>query len=668
MSYDDSMLEVYFFENQQLLEKLENLMLCGEKGSALSLSEIDEVFRIMHTIKGASSMMSFDNLFHITHSVEDLFSLIRDNGGDCPNWSDVFDIVLSTVDFVKTEFSKLQAGQTNDGDPQWLMDKIAGHLKLMASPAAPAPAPKAGEVKAGTPDTAAPDQPCYKIKIVFEPDCRMENIRAVGVIEGLKKLCSKIAHIPEDLDSETACAEIVENGFTVFVCTAENPDKIKQLLDETLFVQTHSVLPFEGDNEELPEAMRAPKQAAAKNSVKNEATPSSAEIITKQNFISVNVNKLDSLMDLVGELVTTESMVTRSPDLAGLHLNNFETAARQLKSLTSELQNVVMSIRMLPVSTIFFKMQRIARDTSKKVGKDINLVLIGEETEVDKNIIDSLSDPLMHLIRNAIDHGIESPEERQKKRKPAQGRVTLEAKNTGEDVMIIVSDDGKGLDYKEIIKKAKDKELVSKPENEISEKEAYSYIFLPGFSTKEAVTEFSGRGVGMDVVRKGIEKLGGTISVESAIGEGTTISIRIPLTLAIVDGMRVTVGPLSFIAPMISIRESFVPDTENVFFDPEGNEMIMIRGECYSIMRLHKFFNIEGAKTDIGDGILIMIDSDINTFCILVDQIIGEQQVVVKPLPEYIQKKAANLNGISGCTILGDGRISLIMNVNNLAS
>ncbi len=668
MSYDDSMLEVYFFENQQLLEKLENLMLNGEKGSALSLSEIDEVFRIMHTIKGASSMMSFDNLFHITHSVEDLFSLIRDNGGNCPNWGDVFDIVLNTVDFVKTEFSKLQAGQTNDGDPQLLMDKIAEHLKLMSSPASPAPAPKAGEVKAGTSDAAALDQPCYKIKVVFEPDCRMENIRAVGVIEGLKKLCSKFAHVPEDLDSETACAEIVENGFTVFVRTAENPDKMKQLLDGTLFVRTYSVLPFEGDNEELPESLRAPKLAASKNNVKSEASQSSAEIITKQNFISVNVNKLDSLMDLVGELVTTESMVTRSPDLAGLHLNNFETAARQLKSLTSELQNVVMSIRMLPVSTIFFKMQRIARDTSKKVGKDINLVLIGEETEVDKNIIDSLSDPLMHLIRNAIDHGIESPEERQRKRKPAQGRVTLEAKNTGEDVMIIVSDDGKGLDHKEIIKKAKDKKLVRKPENEISEKEAYSYIFLPGFSTKETVTEFSGRGVGMDVVRKGIEKLGGTISVDSTLGEGTTISIRIPLTLAIVDGMRVTVGPLSFIAPMISIRESFVPDTENVFFDPEGNEMIMIRGECYSIMRLHKFFNIEDAKTNIGDGILIMIDSDINTFCILVDQIIGEQQVVVKPLPEYIQKKAANLNGISGCTILGDGRISLIMNVNNLAS
>lgn len=667
MSYDDSMLEVYIFENQQLLEKLENLLLSGEKDSVLSSNEIDEVFRIMHTIKGASAMMSFDNLSHITHSAEDLFSLIRDNGGYCPDWNDVFDIVLNAIDFIKKEISKIQAGQANDGDPKWFIDKIEEHLKLIAHHANTKPPQNAAvSTISGVCDAAVSQLPCYKIKIVFEADCKMENIRAVGVVVALNKLCKKIAHIPENLDNETACADIVENGFTVFVRSEENPDSIKQLVDETLFVQSFSVIPVSNDNDELPESIQVPKQKAAKNSMKSDDIQATAEIITKQNFISVNVNKLDSLMDLVGELVTTESMVTRCPDLAGLHLDSFETAARQLKSLTSELQNIVMSIRMLPVSTIFHKMQRIVRDTSKKVGKEINLDLIGEETEVDKNIIDSLSDPLMHLIRNSIDHGIESPQDRIKKRKPEQGRITLEAKNTGEDVMIIVSDDGKGLDYKEIIKKAKEKGLVRKPESEISEKEAFSYIFLPGFSTKEAVTEFSGRGVGMDVVRKGIEKLGGTISIESTKDEGTTISIRIPLTLAIVDGMRMTVGPLSFITPMISIRESFVPDIENIFLDPAGNEMIMIRGECYSILRLHKFFGIEGAKKNIADGILIMIESDISTFCILVDQIIGEFQVVVKPLPEYIQKKAEYINGISGCSILGDGNISLIMNVNNL--
>ncbi len=668
MNYDDTMLEVYIYENQQLLEKLESLMLRGEKGSALSHGEIDEVFRIMHTIKGSSSMMSFDNLFQVTHSAEDLFSQIRDNGGECADWSDIFDIVLDTIDFVKREFAKVQAGQANDGDPQVLIQKIEEHLQRMRSQA---PALSAQNGNADTPSSAGGAEmskcPCYKIKIMFEPDCKMESIRALGVVVALNKVCAKVEHIPRDLDDDGACAYIVENGLTLYVRSAENPDHLKKLIDETLFVMNFSVIPLENDNEEIPESMRLPKSMAS-GSGRSESASSLSETSSKQNFISVNVNKLDSLMDLVGELVTTESMVTRNPDLAGLHLNNFETAARQLQGLTSELQNVVMSMRMLPVSNIFYKMQRIVRDTSKKVGKDVNLVIVGEETEVDKNIIDSLSDPLMHLVRNSIDHGIESPEERHAKGKPEQGRITLEAKNTGEDVMIIVSDDGRGLDVKELIKKAKDMGLVSKPESEISDKEAFSYIFQPGFSTKETVTELSGRGVGMDVVRKGIEKLGGSIFIDSTKNEGTTVSIRIPLTLAIVDGMRLTVGPLSLITPMQSIRESFVPDAKNVFFDPEGNEMIMIRGECYSILRMHKFFGIEDAKTEIADGILIMIDSDRNTFCIFVDQIIGEQQVVVKPLPEYIQKKAENLNGISGCTILGDGRISLIMNVNNLLS
>ena len=665
MSYDDSMLEVYIYENQQLLEKLEGLMLCGEQGSALSAGDIDEVFRIMHTIKGSSSMMSFDNLFHITHSAEDLFSRIRDKGGECTDWSDVFDIVLDTIDFMKKEFAKLQAGQPNDGDPAVLMNRIGQQLKLMAVQEETAPAQSTSARTASSAQDAAMQQPCYKIKTAFEPDCKMENIRAFGLVTVLSKLCSGIAHTPQDLDGEEACSFIAENGFTLFVRSTENPDHIKRLVDDTLFLKSSSVICLENDNEEIPESLRMPKSEAAGCAARLRSD-SSSELIAKQNFISVNVNKLDSLMDLVGELVTTESMVVRCPDLAGLHLNNFETAARQLKGLTTELQNVVMSIRMLPVSTIFYKMQRIVRDTGKKVGKNVQLVLIGEETEVDKNIIDSLSDPLMHLIRNSIDHGIESPEERRAKGKPEKGRVTLEAKNTGEDVMIIVSDDGKGLDSKELIRKAKEKGLVTKPESEISDKEAFSYIFLPGYSTKEEVTELSGRGVGMDVVRKGIEKLGGSVLVDSAKDEGMTISIRIPLTLAIVDGMRLTVGPLSFITPMLSIRESFVPDTKNVFLDPEGKEMIMIRGECYSILRLHNFFGIDGAKTDIADGILIMIDSDMNTFCILVDQIIGEQQVVVKPLPEYIQKMAENLSGISGCTILGDGRISLIMDVNNL--
>lgn len=667
------MLDIYLYENQQLLEQLEGLLLEAEKGDALTPSQIDEVFRIMHTIKGSSSMMSFDNLYKASHSIEDLFSHLRDGEGETlENWGDIFDLVLDAVDYIKLELQKLQEGRAADGDPAGLIARIQASLRELKGENRKE---KPEEKTAGQPVPAAEllDEaqvshlPVYKVKLQFEEDCQMEHVRSFAVLKAFEGLSSRIAKIPADLDTEESRENIAANGFIMYVQTGENPDDLKKILKETLFLKNYSLIRLEEDNEDIPEALRPPKVAVAVEAVAADApVPAIQEIAVKQNFISVNVNKLDSLLDLVGELVTTEAMVTKNPELEGLQLDGFETAARQLRSLTTELQEIVMSMRMLPLSTMFHKMQRLVRDTSKKLSKEVNLTLIGEETEVDKNIIDNLSDPLMHLIRNSVDHGIEMPAERRKKGKPEKGNITLEAKNVGEDVIIIVSDDGKGLDRQLIIEKTREKGLIDKDDSEISDKEAFSYIFLPGFSTKEAVTEFSGRGVGMDVVRRYIEKLGGFVSVESEKDKGTSFIIRIPLTLAIVDGMRLTVGPISFIAPMASIREAFVPDISKVFSDPEGNEMIMIRGECYPILRLNQFFNIESEAQNIEDGILVMIESDSNAFCVLVDRLLGEQQVVVKPLPEYIQKSVSSLDGISGCTILGDGKISLIMNVNNL--
>lgn len=680
MSNDDSMLEVYIYENQQLLDNLEGIMLSAEKDKFLAAAQVNEVFRIMHTIKGSSSMMEYNNLFQISNAVEDLFSIIRDDSGRVGDWEKIFDLVLNASDFIKAEMAKLSAGQSPDGDPSALAAEIHAHIKVLsegrdtaaqpappqaaasAAPAAPAEAPSGAEAENGS-------SPFYKIKLSFDPECKMENVRAFGVVQALSGSCSKIAHIPEDINDNAAAAQIAANGFVLYVQSSANPDSLKKTVEETLFLHTYSLIPIEEDNPELPAALRPAraKQQAAPSS-KAPTASLGLDSIAKQNFISVNVNKLDSLLDLVGELVTTESMVVHNPDLENLQLNNFETAAHQLKSLTSELQDIVMSIRMLPVSNIFHKMQRIVRDMSKKVSKDINLVLIGEETEVDKNIIDSLSDPLMHLIRNAVDHGIEPAEERVRKGKPAAGQVTLEAQNTGGDVIITVSDDGGGLDRHRIIDKAIEKGLVNKAEKDITDKEAFSYIFLPGFSTNEEVTEYSGRGVGMDVVRRGIEKLGGSISVDSHPDQGTQFSIRIPLTLAIMDGMKLTVGPLSFIIPMPSIRESFIPDSSQVFHDPDGNEMIMLRGDCYPVLRLYDFFQIDTEATNLEDGILIMVETDTKTVCVFADELVGEQQVVVKPLPAFIKQCAANLRGIGGCTILGDGSISLIIDANSLLS
>lgn len=324
-----------------------------------------------------------------------------------------------------------------------------------------------------------------------------------------------------------------------------------------------------------------------------------------------------------------------------------------------------MAIRMVSLTATFQKMNRIVRDMCKKLGKEAKLVIIGEETEVDKNVIEHISDPLMHLVRNAVDHGLESARERETMGKPKSGTITLEAKSAGSDVLITVRDDGKGLSREKILKKAREKGLIHKPESEMTDREVFNLILLPGFSTREEVTEFSGRGVGMDVVAKNIETIGGSVLVESTPNAGTAITLKIPLTLAIVDGMNIKVGKSLFTLPTISISESFRPNPGDIFTDPDGNEMIMVRGECYPILRLHQFYGIPTDITDFAEGIIIMVEHDDKKLCLFADELLGQQQIVVKSLPRYI-RNLKKIKGLAGCTLLGDGNISLILDIGGL--
>jgi two-component system chemotaxis sensor kinase CheA len=307
-------------------------------------------------------------------------------------------------------------------------------------------------------------------------------------------------------------------------------------------------------------------------------------------------------------------------------------------------------------------MHRIVRDMSKRLAKEVHLDIIGEETEVDKNIIEHISDPLMHLVRNSVDHGMEDPEEREAKGKPRAGVVTLEAKNAGSDVLIIVRDDGKGLSREKILKKARENNLLFKNEEDMTDKEIFNLILLPGFSTKDKVTEYSGRGVGMDVVTRNIEAVGGSLTVDSIADKGTSITMKIPLTLAIIDGMNIKVGAARYTLPIVSIKESFRPKQGDVFQDPEGNEMIMVRGNCYQVRRLSEMYQVKTKITKFSDGIIIMVEQDEKTVCVFADELLGQQQVVVKALPQYIQS-FKKIKGLAGCTLLGDGSISLILDV-----
>ena len=665
MQEQDPLVEIFIFECQQLLETLEETLLVGEKEHYLNDEQINEIFRIMHTIKGSAAMMSYDNMAQLAHAVEDMFSQIREKKARSGDWDNLFEIVLESADMLKSDIAAVALGNAPDSQSKALVDRIHNYLELVSHRK-----PKLEEADRDDNDSADNEVDLgdagvyYKIKVTFEADCKMENMRAFGVVNAISPFCAKKVHIPEELMSEESCSQIVKNGFIIYIHSAENPDNIKKILDETLFLDSASIILLADDSYDLPESMR-PTQGPADD--QSAPIKSSSEPTAKQNFISVNINKLDKLMDLVGEIVTTESMVTKNPEILAMNISGFDNTAKQLEKLTTELQEIVMSTRMIPVSTTFHKMTRLVRDMSKKVDKQINFHVIGEETEVDKNIIDNLSDPLMHLIRNAVDHGIEHTAERLEKGKNPEGNLTLEARSVGGDVMIIVSDDGKGLSRDVILKKAVEKGLTTKPESEISDKEAFAMIFMPGFSTNEQVTEYSGRGVGMDVVRRNIDKIGGTISLESIPGSGTKFTVRIPLTLAIMNGMKLKVGDLVYIVPMLSIQESFKPNIDDVLRDPDGREMIMIRGECYPVIRLHELFGIESKYTNLEDGILVMLNTEEFTFCLFIDELIGEQQAVIKPLPRFIQNHSA-VRGVGGCTILGDGSIVLIIDINKLVS
>jgi len=680
MKMDDSILEAYIYEAQQLLQSLEDTLFAGENEKMLSGDQINEVFRIMHTIKGSSAMMEYDEMAKLAHILEDMFSQIRDNGAPAEQWPSIFDLTFAAVSFFNGELTKLLGNAPMDGNASELEGKVKEQIAILKGAADPSAVPSSPSDQTpaqNTPETEGSaadkkDAPYYKIKLYFEENCQMEELRAFGVVQSLKNICNQTATNPENLDLDSSAEDIRKNGFCLFIQTDENPDKIKSIIDSTLFLKSYSLLPIEGDDEEVPESIRK-KEVKAEEHAEHAGSAGTRmpegtvqETVAKQNFISVNVNKLDNLLNIVGEIVTAQSMVINNANFGQMQHENFDASAEQLHSLINELQDIVMNIRMIPVSTLFQKMRRLVREMSKKVGKEIDLELIGEETEVDKNVIDTLADPLLHIIRNSVDHGIEDAETRKANGKPPHGKITLEAKTTGSDVVVIISDDGRGLQRDKILKKAFEKGLVSRPDEELSDKEVFSMIFLPGFSTNDVVTEYSGRGVGMDVVRRNISQIGGSVTLESEQGKGTTEIIRIPLTLTIVDGMKFSVGDLNFIVPTASVMSAVKPKHEDIFTDPSGNEMIMLLGECYSLIRLKNFFNIDGGVTEIDDGMIMRIASDQKDYCIFFDQLEGEHQVVVKTLPGYLRKCSSSLDGIGGCAIMGDGSINMILDVNGI--
>ncbi len=697
----EAMLDMYFYETNSLLEQLDEILLRTEQANAFESEDIKEIFRIMHTIKGSSAMMGFDNLSVLAHKAEDMFFVIRENPDVITDVSFVYDLVFQVSDSYKAQIEAIQnnvSGEYEQMNFDELIDKLLkardtlvgetkGEAPAASAPSAPAPA---APTASAAPAAAAADDGRTTVRVFFEDGCQMENLRAFLLINTIREECSFLDFIPKDVETNPETSkDIIEHGFLVtFVSQDNNPKTVINMIESALNVQSYEIVANPAPSASSAQAVvppepaksaEAPKPAAPKPAEpeKNQSAVEKAQAAVasalgqggaqKQNLISVNLAKLDALHDIVGEIITTESMVISNPDLEGLELESFSKAARDLKKLTGELQDTVMSIRMVPLAGVFQKMNRIVRDMRKKLGKEVDFVLEGEDTEVDKSIVDSLQDPLMHLVRNCMDHGIEeNVQDRIYAGKPEKGTIKLTAQNSSGEVIITVSDDGAGIDSSKVMAKAKRMGILTKPESEYTEKEIQNLILLPGFSTNEQVTEFSGRGVGMDVVKANVEKCNGNIVVDSKKGVGTTFIIKIPLTLAIIDGMEITVGDIVFTVPISTIRESFKVESSQILHDTGSNEMIMIRGVCYPILRMHEKFGIDTDITNLEDGILLLVETDNKSVCIFADKLIGEQQVVVKPFPKYLARYNIKGEGLSGCTIMGDGSISLIIDTNTL--
>ncbi|MCI8513058.1 MAG: chemotaxis protein CheA [Lachnospiraceae bacterium] len=686
----EAMLETYLYETNSLLDSLDELLVNDEKIGDFSSDDVNEIFRTMHTIKGSSAMMEFNSLATIAHHIEDLFFYIRDKGIeslDPEHKKELFNLMFRSGDYLRSEVQKVENGAPLSEDIDSFANEINEFLKKISSDSnASSEDPTGGEDGSAAGVSQVPEDPdaaCF-IHIFLDEGLGMENLHAFMIINTLQEYEFAFRYYPEDIESnENTSAQIVENGFYLAFDSQDTAARAEELVKSQGHVRSYEIEDNPGKKSTASKVSPEPSEAVTpKAPVKNfdaaeqKGTASAApaggaaaksHAPVKQNLISVNVLKLDSILDLVGELVITESMVTSSPELNLLpkeSYDNFMKSARQLHKLTDDLQDIAMSLRMVPISGVFQKMNRIVRDMKQKLDKDVRLIVEGENTEMDKNIVDSIQDPIMHIVRNSMDHGIEeTEEERIRAGKDPQGEIILSATHTSSEVVISVTDDGYGMDPAKLLAKAADKGLLTKPASEYTDKEALNLIMLPGFSTNSTVTEFSGRGVGMDVVKKNIEAVGGTFALDSVLGSGTTVTMRIPLTLAIMDGMKVTVGQSIFTVPIANIRQSFKITASEVIYDDYGNEMVERMDSFYPILRLHRFYNLETEVTNLEDGILLWVEANECSYCIFVDCLIGEQQVVVKPLPIYLSSFELKNYGINGCTILGDGSISIILDV-----
>jgi two-component system chemotaxis sensor kinase CheA len=619
---DPELLADFVLESDEHLATIEEKILLLERDPSL-IETIHAVFRSFHSIKGLAGFLGLIGVQSVAHEVETLLDHAR-NSRISVN-SDVVDLVLESSEYLKEEVAVVKAKLSDAALPP-VRDNTALLKTLSSATAAVAaglPLPSGGAKRAS--DPVAPVTAAPKAAPVAMPE------PAAPVVVEVPSASATPVPPPAPPKTPVATPDAAVAAAPAAPVVKEAPAQV--------------VKP-------------APVAEATAPAEQRQAAPAAARTETASTSIRVETSKLDRLMDMVGEMVIAQSILSNIPRNASAGEARLAGEMSQLARITSEVQRCAMSMRMMPVGPLFQKNAKMVRDLSRRNGKQVSLELAGESTEVDKTIAEELSDPLLHMIRNALDHGIEPPDERIAAGKNPMASLRIAAEHQAGQIVISISDDGRGLDPQRIRNKALQNGLIE-PSAQLTEAEIFHLIFAPGFSTAEKITDISGRGVGMDVVRQHVESLRGRIEIKSELGKGTTFFIFLPLTLAIIEGLVIIVGNHRYIIPLFSVREMFRPTQDMLFTVQGSDEMILIRGALLPLIRLHKRFAINPRTQNICEGLLVVCEYAAKRFCLFVDDLLGRQEIVIKPLDEAFKR----VQGLAGSAILGDGRIGLILDV-----
>jgi len=633
--------QAFFVEAIELLAEMEQLLLDLDV-EAPDGEQLNAIFRAAHSIKGGAATFGFTALTHTTHVLETL--LDRARHGQLHLSAPMIDAFLETKDALQEQLTAYQAGKEPDAERVAHICGVLQQLAMENNAAAPVPAPApapAPVVQAAAPaDEGGSGDGVLVVRFARLSDSECEL------------LAGELANLGTVLTRTRS-----NDQLTVRLATTCDPDDIVAVccfvIDESQIDITREV----ADVAEPVVAVEAPVVQPPAAPAPIAAAPVTAGA-KESSSIRVDVEKVDQLINLVGELVITQSMLTQAATvLDPVAYERFLSGLGHLERNARDLQESVMSIRMMPMDYVFSRFPRVIRDVSAKLGKQVRLDTYGKETELDKGLIERIVDPLTHLVRNSLDHGIEAPEVRLAKGKDATGQLLLSAQHHGGNIVIEVSDDGAGLNRERILDKARQQGL---PVNDaMPDEEVWQLIFAPGFSTAEQVTDISGRGVGMDVVKRNIQEMGGHVEIHSRGGQGTSTRIVLPLTLAILNGMSVRVGSEAYILPLSYVIESLQPLPEHLHSITADGHVIRVRGEYLPLIELHRVFDVAGAQTQPTQGILVIVQADDSRFALLVDELLGQHQVVVKNLETNYRK----VPGISAATIVGDGSVAFIVDV-----